>query len=57
MAIEDEISRRCQYRLAKNMGTSLKELKNTHNHSHNEDVRKELADGKITESDRVLMEV
>ena len=57
MATEDEISRRCQYRLAKNMGTSLKELEKTYDHSHNEDAREELIGGKITESDRVLMEL
>ena len=43
--------------LQKIWGTSLKELKNTYDRSHNEDVRKELAGGKITESDRVLMGV
>ena len=57
MAIEDEIPRRCQYRLAKNMGTSLKELERTYDHSYNQDARKELTGGKMTESDRVLMEV
>ena len=45
------------YRLAKNMGTSLKELEKTYDHSFNEDAREELTGGKITESDRVLMEV
>ena len=45
------------YRLAKNMGTSLKELERTYDHSYNQDARKELTSGKMTESDRVLMEV
>ena len=46
------------YRLAKNMGTSLKELEKTYDHSLNttEDARKEILGGKLTESDRVIME-
>jgi len=53
--IEDNAS---PYRLCKNLGTSLKELEKTYDHSLNttEDARKHILGGRITESDRVIME-